>query len=128
MKRRKKMNYCCLSQNYIQIFMKHSKTQRCIENPIKVNESSYKQCRVIPHFSTGQNLLKKILRKDKYWQKVSTEKSKYWHNQLRSGKVKDELRVPIYELRVQICELRVQIHELRVQIRELWVQIHKLEE
>ena len=33
----------------------------------------YRQCGVIQHFSTGQNLLKKISRKDKYW-----------HNQLKS--------------------------------------------
>ena len=32
----------------------------------KVNESRYKQCGVIPHFPTGQNLLQKIFRKDKY--------------------------------------------------------------
>ena len=31
----------------------------------------YKQCGVTPHFSTGQNLLKKILRKDKYWHNKS---------------------------------------------------------
>ena len=31
---------------------------------IKVHESRYEQCGVTPHFSTGQNLLKKILRKD----------------------------------------------------------------
>ena len=30
---------------------------------LKVNESRYKQCGVIPHFSTRQNLLKKMLRK-----------------------------------------------------------------
>ena len=39
---------------------------------IKVNESQYKQCGVTPHLFTRENLLKKILRKDKYW-----------HNQLR---------------------------------------------
>ena len=33
---------------------------------IKVNESRCKQRGVTPHASTGQNLLKKILRKDKY--------------------------------------------------------------
>ena len=33
----------------------------------KANESQYMQCGVTPHFSTGQNLLKKILRKDRYW-------------------------------------------------------------
>ena len=31
-------------------------------------------CLITPHFSTGQNLLKKILRKDKYWQKTDREK------------------------------------------------------
>ena len=35
-------------------------------NPlIKVNESRYNQHRVTPHFSTGQNLLKK------YWEKIN---------------------------------------------------------
>ena len=33
---------------------------------IKVNESRYKQFGVTPHFSTGENLLKKILIKDRY--------------------------------------------------------------
>ena len=37
-----------------------------------VNESRYKQCGVIALFFTGQNLLQKVLGKDKYW-----------HNQLR---------------------------------------------
>ena len=32
----------------------------------KVNESPYEQCGKTPHFSKGQNLLRKILRKDKY--------------------------------------------------------------
>ena len=41
---------------------------------IKVKGSRYKQCKPIPHFSTGQNLLKKILR----WYKC-------WHNQLRKA-------------------------------------------
>ena len=41
---------------------------------LKVNESRYKQRGVTPHFSIGQNLLKKRLRKDKYW-----------HNQLREA-------------------------------------------
>ena len=38
----------------------------------KVNESRYKQCWIIPYFSIGQNLLKKILRKDDIinWGKV----------------------------------------------------------
>ena len=35
---------------------------------IKVNKSRKEQCGVSLHFSIGQNLLKKILRKDKYWQ------------------------------------------------------------
>ena len=30
---------------------------------LKVNESRYKQCGATPHFSTGQTLLKKILKK-----------------------------------------------------------------
>ena len=48
-------------------------TQRkSMEYLLKVNESRYKQRGVTQHFSTGQNLLKKILRKNKYW-----------HNQLR---------------------------------------------
>ena len=34
---------------------------RCIS--IKVNDSRYKQCGVTPHFSTGQNLLKKNIEK-----------------------------------------------------------------
>ena len=41
---------------------------------LNVNESRYKQCEITLHFSTGQNLLKKLLRKDKYW-----------HNQLRKA-------------------------------------------
>ena len=40
----------------------------------KANESRYEPCGMTPNFSTGQNLLKKILRKDKYW-----------HNQLRKA-------------------------------------------
>ena len=32
----------------------------------QVNELRYMQCGVTPHFSTGQNPLKKILRKDKF--------------------------------------------------------------
>ena len=39
-----------------------------------VDESRYKQCGVTPHFSKRQSLLKKILRKDKYW-----------HNRLRKA-------------------------------------------
>ena len=47
------------------------------EEFIKVNESRYKQCGVNPNISKiGQNLLKKILRKDKYWQKLF--KRKHW--------------------------------------------------
>ena len=37
---------------------------------LKVNELRYKQCGVTPQLSTGQNLLKKVLRKDKYWQNL----------------------------------------------------------
>ena len=33
----------------------------------KVNKSRSKQCELTPHFSAGQNVLKKILTKDKYW-------------------------------------------------------------
>ena len=33
---------------------------------VKVNESRYKQCWVTLHFTTGQTLLKKKLRRDKY--------------------------------------------------------------
>ena len=33
---------------------------------LKVDESRYKQWGITPTFFTGQNLLKKILRKDKY--------------------------------------------------------------
>ena len=35
-----------------------------------LNESQYKQRVATPHFSTWQNLSKKKLRKDKYWQKL----------------------------------------------------------
>ena len=38
---------------------------------IQINESGFEQCEATPHFFTGQNLLKKILRK-----------YKHWHNQL----------------------------------------------
>ena len=55
----------------------------------KVNESRYKQCEVTQHFFTGKNLLKKISRKDKYWQKPLKQKivrkDKYWQNQLRKA-------------------------------------------
>ena len=37
---------------------------------VKVNESRYNQCGVTPHFSTGQNLLKK-----KYSEKVNIGKN-----------------------------------------------------
>ena len=40
---------------------------------LEVNESRYKQCEKIPHFSTEQNLIKKLL------------KDKYWHDQLRKA-------------------------------------------
>ena len=33
---------------------------------LKVNESQYKQCGVTAQFPTGQNLLEKMLKKDKY--------------------------------------------------------------
>ena len=33
---------------------------------LKVNESRYEQRGVTPHFFTGQNLLKKFMKKDKY--------------------------------------------------------------
>ena len=38
-----------------------------------------------PYFSTGQNLLKKKLGKDQYWQKLLRKimiKYRYWQNQL----------------------------------------------
>ena len=38
---------------------------------LKVSESRYRQYGLTPHFSTGQNLLKKILRKDKIDQVLS---------------------------------------------------------
>ena len=40
---------------------------------------------VNPHFSTGENLLKKMLRKYEYWLKLLIEKSKYWYNELRKA-------------------------------------------
>ena len=40
--------------------------RNCLDEYVKVNESRHKQRGVTPHFSTGQNLLKKIFRKDKY--------------------------------------------------------------
>ena len=40
---------------------------------------------VTPNFSTVQNLLKKILSKDKHCQKLLTEKSKYWRKQLKKA-------------------------------------------
>ena len=42
----------------------------CLQERFKVNESRYKQCDVNSHFSTGQNILKRILKKDKYWQSI----------------------------------------------------------
>ena len=45
------------------------------EVTFKVHESRYKQCEVVPQFSTRQNLLKKILRNDK-WQKLLKKISK----------------------------------------------------
>ena len=43
-----------------------SKNYLYITSHIKVKESQYKQCGVTPHFSIGQNILKKTLEKDKY--------------------------------------------------------------
>ena len=48
------------------------------KNVEKVNESRYKQCGVTLHFSTGQYLLKKILRKDKHWH-YKLRKA-FWYN------------------------------------------------
>ena len=47
-------------------FIKKLLTRR--ENALlfKVNELRYKQCGVTPHFSTGQYLFKRILRKAQY--------------------------------------------------------------
>ena len=39
---------------------------RLLVSAFKVNELRYMQYGVAPHFSTGQNPLKKILRKDKF--------------------------------------------------------------
>ena len=36
---------------------------------VKVNESRYEQCGVTPHFSTWENLLRKI-----YWEKININK------------------------------------------------------
>ena len=47
----------------------HQFLLRCVL--IQINESGFEQCEATPHFFTGQNLLKKILRK-----------YKHWHNQL----------------------------------------------
>ena len=66
---------------------------------IEANKSWYKQYGVIPHSSTRQNLLEKILKKDKiltqsieknfFHQSKSIEKilkkDIYWHNQLRKA-------------------------------------------
>ena len=57
-----------------------------LSHNIKVNESLCKQCGVTPHFSPGQILLKKILRKYKYCQKLSKKilrKGKYWQKLLK---------------------------------------------
>lgn len=43
---------------------------------LTVKESGNKQSRVTPHFSNGQNLLKKILRKERFWQKLLKNISK----------------------------------------------------
>ena len=40
----------------------------------KVNELRYEQCWVTPHFSAGENLLKKLLRKDKNIDTIIWEK------------------------------------------------------
>ena len=47
----------------------HTRVVRKIRfrSSFKVNESWCKQCGVTPHFSTEQNILKKILRKDELW-------------------------------------------------------------
>ena len=58
--------------SFFYLFMNISK------NVEKVNESRYKQCGVTLHFSTGQYLLKKILRKDKYWH-YKLRKA-FWYN------------------------------------------------
>ena len=53
---------------------KHVQMANWVFIQFKFNASRYKPCGATPHFSTGQNLLKKILRKDNYL-----------HNQLRKA-------------------------------------------
>ena len=50
-------------------FTYESSKKRVTFLDLKVNESQDRQCRVTPHSSTGQNILKKILRDHKHWQK-----------------------------------------------------------
>ena len=54
-------------------------------NHFKVNKSRCKQYGVTPHFSSKESLLKKLLRKGKYWQELLVEKIKYWHNHSRKA-------------------------------------------
>ena len=61
-------------KDIIQIVKKNKMFNITLTQLLKVNESQYKQCGVTPHFSTGKNQLKKILRKDKCW-----------HNQLKKA-------------------------------------------
>ena len=68
-----------------------------------------------------------VLSLNKYIPQSYTRNKQKYENMENRGKVKNELRVQIYELWVQIHKLRVQIHELRVQIHKLRLQIHKLE-
>ena len=68
-----------------------------------------------------------VLCLNKYIPQSYTPNKQKYENMENRGKVKNELRVQIYELWVQIHKLRVQIHELRVQIHKLRLQIHKLE-
>ena len=82
------LNFVCRVIVWIEVELWENKTKTgafkiaSIFNVVlKVNESRYKHCVVTPHFSTRQNLLKKLLRKDKYWD----IQSKYWHNQLRKA-------------------------------------------
>ena len=35
------------------------------EVTVKANKSGYKKCGITPHFYTGQDVLKKLMRKDK---------------------------------------------------------------
>ena len=68
-----------------------------------------------------------VLCLNKYIPQSYTRNKQKYENMENRGKVKNELRVQIYELWVQIHKLRVEIHELRVQIHKLRLQIHKLE-